>query len=159
MPLEADLNQGLAELQQRTQLDELKLDHSGWCRIEVPIPAQLRVLHEGRLVIEVQLSKAGNFFSLYTPVAVAVSEAGKQLGQTLLYRQFYAGQVAGASFALSTTDDNDVLVAIYHWMLDSISPAQFMQLYQRFIVAALQLIEEVNTLAHSIPDLHPVHSG
>ncbi|HEY9652118.1 MAG TPA: hypothetical protein V6C95_15745, partial [Coleofasciculaceae cyanobacterium] len=58
---------------------------------------------------------------------------------------FYAEQVSGVSFAINA--ENDTLVAVYHWMLESISPQDFSSLFQGFVTATLDLLREISNMA------------
>ena len=159
MSLKDDVNAGLAELSKAPNLPDMKLDNSGFCRITVPIPPALIKLREGELLIDLQISASGKFFSMLTPVAVLESQPDASFFEALLYRQFYADQVSGASLALSPSNDNDILVAIMHWTFDGISPEVFKKFYQKFIAASFNLIDEVNEMAAKTAVVHPVHEG
>lgn len=159
MSLHEDLNKALAELSQAPNLPDLTLDESGFCRIAVPIPPALIKLREGELLLDLQISATGKFFSLLTPLAILESQPDAAFFEALLYRQFYADQVSGASFALSPSNDNDILVAITHWLFDAITPESFKKLYQKFMAASFNLIDEVNEMAAKTAVVHPIHEG
>lgn len=159
MPLQEDVNLALVELSRAPNLPDLKLDDSGFCRIPVPMPATLIKLRDGQLLIDVQVSPTGKFFSMLTPVAVFQDRPGADFFEALLYRQFYADQVSGAGFALSPANDNDMLVAIVHWMFDAITPETFKKLYQLFIAASFQLIDEVYEMAAQTTNVFALHEG
>ncbi|MCZ7666576.1 MAG: hypothetical protein M5U34_04780 [Chloroflexi bacterium] len=57
------------------------------------------------------------------------------------------------------TDDYDQVMALYHWPLDSITTDAFKRLYQRFMAAAFDLIDEINEMALKTPQVIPLHEG
>lgn len=157
MTLRQDIHAGLNELSQADASTSLVLDDERRCIIPVPIPPTVMALQDNQLVIEVVLSKTERFFSLLTPLAVIDGHLSQVCLESLFYRQFYADQVTASSFALAVANDDDILAGVYHWMLDTITPAQFRQLFQKFILAIFDLIGEVHDLAQQEPNLHPVH--
>ncbi|MBN2005978.1 MAG: type III secretion system chaperone [Anaerolineae bacterium] len=158
MSLHEDINAGLA-LVSRSGASPLTLDASGWIGVPVPMPPAVIQLQNGQLVVEVQVAATGDFFKLTTPLAVCKSTPGAPFLEALLQRQFTSDHVSGASFALAATGDADVLVAVYHWMLDTITPEQFKSLFKRFVAAAFDLIDEVNAMVQREPKVKPIHLG
>lgn len=159
MSLKEDINAALTEMKHLYNLPDLTLDELGRCQISANIPAEIVELAEGRLIIEVEVSPTGKFFSFYTPIAIVTGRPSSEFLEALFYRQFYAEQLSSASFAIAAINEYDVLVSIYHWMLDTISPTQFAQLYQKFVLASFKLMDEVKGMLPYEPNnielIHP----
>lgn len=156
MALREDLSRALAGMS-RAEGPQLALDDNGWGQITVPMPPEMAKLSNGQLIVEVVLSKTAKYFTLLTPLAVFKAQPEADFLEALLYRQFYADQVNGVSFGVSAGGNNDRLVALCHWPLPAISPEQFAGLFQNFVMAALDLIKEVNDMARREPAIVPVH--
>ncbi|CAN1208790.1 type III secretion system chaperone [Tumidithrix helvetica PCC 7403] len=151
MSLKNDLDIALTELSESSNLPKILLSESGWCRLSIPIPASIMDSKDGELSLEIQLSPTGSFFSLSTPIAIIPASPDPAFLEALFHRQLYANQVCGASFALVPQNENNILVVIYHWVLDSITAKQFKQLYQRFLVAVFTLSQEVSSMIEAYP--------
>jgi hypothetical protein len=157
MALKEELNQALAAMSRTNKKQLLALDENGWGQIIVPMPPDLAKLSNGQLIIEVVLSKSAKYFTLLTPLAVLKKQPGAAFLEALLYRQFYAEQVNGAGFGISSGGNHDRLVALCHWPLPTVTPEQFAALFQNFVTASLSLIREVNDMAPREPAIAPVH--
>lgn len=144
MPLKEDINAGLAAISSPNKPQELVLDDSGCCKIIVPLPPSVVSLVDGQLVVQVKLSQTGRFFTFLSPIRGIDEKLSREFFKTLFYRQFYAEQVSGVSFAINGEDDT--LVAVYHWMLESISPDDFSSLFQGFVTATLDLLREISNM-------------
>jgi hypothetical protein len=158
MSLREELNSAIAALDASYE-PKAQLDAAGRYAVLLPLPSAVIELREGRLPIEVALSKTGNYFSLLSPLAVIDDQATRGFCEALLHRQFYADQVAGISFAINVLNDDDILMAVYHWMLPSISADQFAALFKRFVTAVIEAIGELNTMARQSPGVTPFHEG
>jgi len=150
MSLIEDINAGLAALSEPNRPDKLVLDGSGRCNIKVFLPASVVKLKDSNLMIQVQISRTGRFFSLLSPIGVLKGNPSREFFAALFYRQFYADQVSGASLAINAEDH--VVVAVYHWILESITPNDFSSLFQGFVAATLDLLREVRDLAEVAPN-------
>lgn len=144
MSLKEDINAGLAVISSPNNSQKLVLAHSGCCTIIVPLPASVVRLVDGQLIVKVKISQTGRFFTLLSPIGVIQEKLSREFLEALFYRQFYAEQVSGASFAINGEDDT--LVAVYHWMLESISPDDFSSLFQEFVTATLDLLREISNM-------------
>lgn len=158
MTLKDDLNQALAVMT-RSRETPLSLDEKGWSQLILPMPPGKANLSNQQLIVEVVLSKTGNYFTLLTPLAVLVNRPGVEFLEALLYRQFSADQVDGICFGLAAGGERDRLVALCHWVLPAVTPDQFSGLFQNFVKAALALISEVKDMARREPALVLVHPG
>lgn len=157
MSLKADLNVALEAMSNLDASEKLKLDESGRCTVPVLMPASLISLVEGRLMVTVELSGTGHLFTLLTPLAAINGKPSSDFFITLFHRQFFADQVSGASLAIGGTEE--VLVAVYHWMLDAITPEEFLSLFKKFVSASFDLIGEVGVLADEERGVTPIHAG
>ena len=157
MGLQEDVNAGLAALSGPEAPSQLGLDSSGRCTVPVPMPASLVELEGGVLPVTVEGSGTGRFFTLSSPIAAINGQPSSDFFRALLNRQFHADQVAGGSFAVGGAED--MLVAVYHWMLDSITPEEFVALFKNFISATLDLIDEVDNMARRERLVKPIHKG
>ncbi|HEY9649182.1 MAG TPA: type III secretion system chaperone, partial [Coleofasciculaceae cyanobacterium] len=108
MSLKEDINTGLAAISSPNKSQELVLDDTGCCTIIVPLPASVVRLVDGQLVVQVKLSQTGRFFTFLSPIGAIQEKLGKEFFKALFYRQFYAEQVSGVSFAINA--ENDTLV-------------------------------------------------
>lgn len=144
MPLKEDINAGLAAISSPNKSQNLVLDDSGCCEIIIPLPASVVSLVDSQLIVQVKLSQTGRFFTLLSPIGVIQKKLTREFFEALFYRQFYAEQVSGASFAINA--ENDTLVAVYHWMLESILPDDFSSLFQGFVTATLDLLREISNM-------------
>lgn len=160
MTLKDDLNNALQALaEEAPNLPVVSLDEQQRCQLAVPIPAELQPLQDQQLVLEIQLAKSGQGFSLSTPVAAIAVEASDDLYKTLLSRQTYFDQMGGLSWAIAPQTDHDLLAITYHWLLENISEQEFHQLYQRFLRAALALIRDGKAMLGSEPDVQLIHDS
>ncbi len=159
MALREDLNAALAALNPSPEAPKVELDESGRAVIPVPMPPTVIKLAEGQLPVEVSLAKTGAFFTLSSPIAVLKGTASRDFYEALLQRQFYADQVSAASFGIALVGDQDVVLSLYHWMLDSITSEEFTSLFKHFISATFDLIEEVNDMAKRERKVKPIHKG
>jgi hypothetical protein len=144
MSLKEDINAGLVAISSPNKPPELVLDNSGCCTILVPLPASVVSLVDGQLIVQVKLSRTGRFFTLLSPIGAIQEKLNREFFKALFYRQFYADQVSGVSIAINA--ENDTLVAVYHWMLESISPQDFSSLFQGFVTATLDLLGEISNM-------------
>ena len=157
MTLEEDVNAALESMSRLNASSTLALDDAGRCTIPVPMPPEIADLADGALVINVEMSGTGRYFTLSSPLATIDENTGADFLRALLYRQFYADQVSGAGFAIGGRED--VLVAVHHWALDKISTDEFSALFKGFISASLDLIDEVNNMARKERRVAPLHRG
>jgi hypothetical protein len=158
MSLKDDVNAALVELGHKVKFPVAQLDGEGLSRLTVPIPPMLHTLRDGELVIDIRISRKGDTFALFTPIAALTQPAKQVFLEALLRRQFINGQASGLSFAINTVDDDyDALVVITHWLLPSITPEAFNLLYQRFIAATLYVIDDVNDMIKTTPHVTAIH--
>ena len=137
-----------------------RLDDAGRCAIQVPIPPGL-VDRLDAVEVTVRLSgssASGAMVSLIAPLAsLTKDELSAEFATSLLRRQFCAAQTDGASYAIS--DREDVLVAIYHWLPDEITPAEFTHVFGRFVGAAVLLHGEAVRAAALGAPIEPFRSS
>ncbi len=157
MSLKEDLNLALEAMSNLDAPQNLELDESGRCTLPVLMPASLISLVDGRLMVTVELSRTGHLFTLSTPLAAFNGQPSSDFFSALFHKQFYADQVSGASLAIGGTEE--VLVAVYHWMLDAITPDEFLSLFKNFVSASFDLIGEVGGLAANERRVTPFHGG
>lgn len=157
MSLIDDINAALGTMSRPAPSPKLALDDAGRCAIPVPMPRDIVDLADGVLMVNVEISGTRRFFTLSTPIAAVDQRTSSEFFRALLYRQFYADQVSGASFAIGGSED--VLVAVYHWALDSITTDEFASLFKTFISASLDLIDEVVAMARRERRVKPLHKG
>ena len=157
MSLKEDLDLALKAMSNPDAPQNLELDESGRCNVPVLMPASLISLVEGRLMVTVELSGTGHLFTLLTPLAAINGKPSSDFFTELFHKQFYADQVSGASLAIGGTEE--VLVAVYHWMLDAITPDEFLSLFKNFVSASFDLIGEVGVLAGKERWVTPFHAG
>lgn len=157
MSLRKDINAGLKAISSPNATTALVLDKSGGCMVSVPIPLTVADLVDSNLMIKVQLSRTERLFSLLSPLATLNGTPSQAFLETLFNRQFYADQVSGATLAINA--EQETLIAVYHWMLDSITPAEFVSLFQKFALAVLDLIEEVGLMSKRERQVKPIHKG
>jgi hypothetical protein len=155
MSLKDDLLAGLKAIDHPSAARPLTLDARGSCVVSVPIPASVARLTEGKLQVQVQMSRTGRQFSLRTPLARFTAAPDRALLENLLHRQYYPEQTTGIGLAVSPADD--VLVATYHWMLDAIATKDFVSLFTKFSTGVLDLLGEIATLGRNEPGVEPVH--
>lgn len=135
--LDAALAAASADADQPYRLDD------GRCTMSVPMPAGL-VEGLDELTVTVRLS--GDIVSFVSPLAaLTADEVPGDAATALLRRQFFSLQTDGAGFAIA--DRDDVLVAQYHWIPISLTPAAFATIFERFVAAALRLRDEVAVMA------------
>jgi hypothetical protein len=155
MPLRDDVLAGLAAIDAPNARTPLTLDDKGRCVVTVPMPRQVAALTDGKLLVEVRMSRTGRAFSLHAPLAKLRETPDTALLETLLQRHYYPDQVSGLGFALSAEDDS--VVAMYHWILDGITSAQFSSLFAKFSTGVLVLLREIASMARRDSSLEPVH--
>jgi hypothetical protein len=158
MALREDINAGLQRLAGTVKFAVPQLDDTGMTRLEVPMPPMLANLRDGLLVIDVHLAGAGDSFTLSTPVAATLGVVAAPFYDALLRRQQRGHQSAGLTFTLEADNQYDALLAVYHWILPSIAPDQFVGLYQKFIQAALGVIADIDGMidtARNVQRIHP----
>ena len=155
MSLRDDVLAGLAAIDAPNAKTPLTLDAQGRCVVTVPMPKEVATLADGRLLVEVRMSRTGRAFSLRSALAKLAETPDSALLEALLQRCYYPDQSSGLGFALSAEDDS--LVAVYHWILDGIAPAQFSSLFARFSTGMLGLAREIATMARRDSSLAPVH--
>lgn len=158
MSLQEDINKGLIAIS-RSPDKALKLDNEGRVVIPVPMPANLIKLEGGVLNVEVVISDTESFFTMATPLAFLSKTPSAGFLEALFYRQAYADQVSAASFAISTHGERDTLMGVYHWMLESITAEQFSELFQSFVAASFDLIDEVKESSKKDRAVRPIHKG
>ncbi len=157
MSLREDINIGLKAISNPNSTNKLELDKDDNCFISIPLPPSVVKLADDKLMISVKISPSESFFSLLSPLAIIKKTLSAEFLEALFYRQFYAEQVSGVS--LSINAEQMTLVAVYHWMLDSITPDDFRLLFKKFISAVLELIDEINDMAQCEKNIKPIHKG
>lgn len=155
MTLQTDINAGLTAISDPNASPKLILDKSGSCFVTVPIPDSVAKLTDNQLIIKIQISRTKRYFSLTTMIAKLNGTPNNKFLEALFHRQFYADQVSGVSLAINA--EQNTLVSIYHWMIDSISPTQFSTLFQNFSLATLDIIKEVGIMAKKERQVMPFH--
>ncbi len=159
MSLFQDVNAGLAAVSNPAADEPLKLDSSNWCGITIPMPPSVIRLADGQLLVEVTMPRTLDSFTFSSALAILKDTPHQKFLEALLMRQFYAEQTSGANFAIAVTGDENVLVAVYHWTLDSITPEQFKALFKQFVSAVFDQIEEIKEMARQESKVKPIHKG
>lgn len=157
MALREDLTAGLERLSNKVKFSVPALDASGRARLEIPIPAGLAILRDGRLTIDIRIASGGESFTLSTAVATTLGVVRAPFLDALLRRQQHGDSSAGLSYALEAANQYDALLAVYHWIIPSITPEQFNALYQRFLMAALRVIADIDGMIDKTPNVERVH--
>jgi hypothetical protein len=153
MSLRDDVNAGLAALVDGTER-QLLLDEEGACEIPIAIPPSIKKLAGGRLMVRINISRTGNFFTLLAPIAVASGDLPAAVLETLLGDQFFVDRTWAASFAFNA--ETGVVFASYHWMLSSISSAELRELFDKFCVAAFLLLERMAVIAGGVKGISTI---
>ncbi len=154
MSLREDVSAGLVALGGNLPVT---LDGNGTATVPVPLLPSIVKLANNRILVQVQVARTGDFFTLSTPLAELRSKPSQLLLSALLHRHMTAPQTSGLTFALNA--DEDGLFALYHWILKTISPEDFRALFQRFTTSTLDLLDEVNEVARRDSSVTPVHEG
>jgi hypothetical protein len=150
MALKEDVQAGLAALDAGTPAP-LSLDDEGGCVVNVLIPPSVIKLAGGRLAVRVKLARTGRFFTLLAPVAMTSRDLPIEVLNVMVTDQFFVDRVGGASFAFAV--ETGMIFASYHWMIESISIAQFNELFRKFCAAAFLLLERMGTIAGKVPGI------
>lgn len=153
MALRDDVNAGLAAITSPVRT----LDGGGACLLTLPVPPAIVQLTDDELPVNVAISSTGRFLTLSSPLAVIEGELSHAVAFALLNRQFHADQGQGVGFAIGA--EEDVLVAVYHWVLPAITPQEFRELFEHFTSTTLELVQIVGELASIRPEVRPVHPG
>lgn len=156
MALRDDMNAGLAELAKTVKFSVPQPDNAGNCRLEVPVPAALIELHENQLLIDIRLAPDGSGFTLSSPVALIQTMPRATFWETLLRQQYVHTPL---SIAIADMGEQDVLMGMQRWPVDSITPAQFTKLYGRYLPATFDLIDRVNQMSAQSAGVRPLHKG
>lgn len=154
MALKDDLNKALyvfGPTQKQFQLDE-----KGRCSIIMRPKTDEKLPQYLIPPIEVVLSPTGRYFTLTSPLAILKSEPSTGLCQWVMHRQFYAEHVSGLSIAIALVGADDLLMAIYHWILETITPDQFSELYRKFLHAIILLTQEIQSISEKETAIIPV---
>jgi hypothetical protein len=159
MALRDNLNTALAEFRQKVKFPVEQLNEQGLCRLIVPIPAALIQLHDNQLMIDLRMAQNGGSFAMYSPVAGIQNLPKAVFWESLLRRKFQDVAQAGISIAIADIGEQDVIVGMYHWLTDSITPAQFAKLYPNYLAATFDLIDEVNQMIVQTPGMRLLHKG
>lgn len=133
------------------------LDDNGWALVRMPYTDAPVRLHDNELTIQIRLASSGRFFTLFSPLALLHETPNAPALEHLLRRQFYADQVGAASVAIAQVGDADVLQAVAHWMLPTLTAEEFSKLFEIFVQAVFTLIPEVVQLAEAGQPLQPLH--
>lgn len=157
MALREDLEAGLEALAKKVKFSVPAPDASGRARLEIPIPPMLAAVRDGKLTVDIRMASGGESFTLSTPIATTFGAVRAPFLDALLRRQQNGDSSAGLSYALEAANQYDALLAVYHWILPSITPEQFNALYQRFLMAALRVIADVDGMIDKTPDVERVH--
>lgn len=157
MSLKESLNAALTAFGNEQNNQTKTLDEDNWASLTFAIPPQVIALTNAQLRIDVALAESGNFFTLLTPLAALTSKPKLDFYEILLSRQSFADQTKGLSYALEPRNQAVVLLGVYHWTLDSITPEQFRSLVKNFTTGAFELIRQVAEIAKNEPNLKTVH--
>jgi len=155
--LREDLEAGLEALAKKVKFTVPALDSSGRTRLEIPVPPMLGAVRDGKMMVDIRLASGGESFTLSTPVATTLGAVRAPFIDALLRRQQHGDSSAGLSYALEAANQYDALLAVYHWIIPSITPEQFNALYQRFLMAALRVIADVDDMVDKTPNVERVH--
>jgi len=88
-----------------------------------------------RLPVQARMATSGDAFTLLAPLADLGEPHDVEVFATLLRHPADADQTGGASYAVVTEETGEVLVAIHHWVLPSISTEDFKALLLAFASA------------------------
>lgn len=157
MPIKDDLYSALKALPRRYSIQN-ELEKNGWALILMPYPTAPHNLHKDELSIQIRVASSGRFFTLYSPLAIFTAPTENNVLEHLLQRNFYADQTGGATLAITQINDIDTLMAVYHWLFDTISPEMFQSMLDNFIKACFTLMTEIDSIAAKSKAIQPVNS-
>jgi hypothetical protein len=112
----------------------------GWATI-VPVNTT------GCLAMRARMSASGEYFSLEAPLATLEEHASPEVLRSLLRRNLEADHGDGATYAVVSEEEGDVVVAVYHWVLPSIAPAEFAGVLKVFARAVRALRSDLADLS------------
>jgi hypothetical protein len=144
MALKEDLLAGLAALSEGTP-QPLTLDDAGQCEIPMRLPPSITQIAGGKLPVLIKLARSGRFFTMLVPIAVAPEEPPARFMLQLLNDQLFVDTVRGVSFSYNL--ESGAIFATYHWMVETISPSQFCDLFHKFVAAAFTLLDRMGAIA------------
>lgn len=147
MPLKEDLYAALKALPRHYSIQN-ELEQNDRVLLLLPYPNAPHPLHKDELSIQIRLASSGRFFTLYSPLAIFSAQPETNILEHLLRRAFYADQTGGAGLAIMQVNDTESVTAVYHWLLDSISPEVFQNLLDHFIAATFTLMNEIDAIAN-----------
>jgi hypothetical protein len=142
MTLIDDVNAGLAAVSTPDATTPLVLDEHGRCEITAPMPPGLDGVPDQ---VTIMVSATDSGLTLRAPLAALDGDLGAAAGAALLRRQFFPDQSGGISYAIA--DAEDVLVAIYHWVVGHVSTDDFTELLSHFITIWVDMVGEVAGMA------------
>lgn len=157
MSLRDDVNVGLIAISNPRAKEKLSLNAQGECSVPMPMPPSLIKLDDGKLTVKVAMSRTGRRFSFMSSLGQLSGQPSQQFYQRMWHYQFYSDQFSGVTLALSPEDNT--LVAVYHWVLPTISEADFKALFKGFVGTMLELIREMRELARGERHVKLVHKG
>jgi hypothetical protein len=163
MTLRDDLNHALQTLADANSgISLTELDDDGQAQLTVTVPAALTKLHDNQLVIDVRLAASDDddAFTLSTPLlAITSFPPEAKLMESMLRLNFDDSLRGRVSMAIADAGEIDVLVGMCHWTLDSITPDQFAQLYKRYLMGVIDLIDELNEQSRGLRSVRQLHEG
>ncbi|NOG48107.1 MAG: hypothetical protein HND48_00615 [Chloroflexi bacterium] len=159
MSLRDELNAVLAGFGPEIRFNIPPINDEGMSRFIVKVPAELTVLHDRRLVVDVRLAELDDAFTLSTPVAALKQTPDAGFFEALLRVPADDSAMGRVGLALYDAGDYDVIQAQMHWVLESINSEQFRALYSAFFVGLVSLIDEIADMARQTRYVTPIHPG
>jgi hypothetical protein len=105
-------------------------------------------LHEpGRLLpVQARMATSGSAFTLLAPLAELVEPYDVELFATLLRHPADPDRTGGAGYAVLTEESGELLVALQHWVLPSISTDEFGALLRAFASAVRGMRDDIQDM-------------
>ena len=92
------------------------------------------------------MATSGDAFTLLAPLAELGEPYNVDLFAALLRHPADADQTGGASYAVVTEETGEVLVAVHHWVLPSISTEDFKALLRAFASAVRGMRDDLQDI-------------
>ena len=118
------------------------LDGNGGWSTAVPVDG-------GRLLsVRAGLASSGQHFTL-TALLAELEEPEPELLVALLRRHAHADHTGGATYAIISQEEGDLVAATCHWVLPSVTPSEFAELLKAFAGAVRVLRNDLSDMGDS----------